>query len=103
MEKGRLVTSNHVVGETWSLVRRRSGHAAAVEFVDRLAKVDRLEIMHVDERVEREAWRWLRSHDEREYSFVDATSYALMRRLAIHEVLAFDQDFAAAGFVEVRP
>jgi predicted nucleic acid-binding protein len=25
------------------------------------------------------AVRWLRRHDEREYSFVDATSFALMR------------------------
>jgi len=34
---------------------------------------------------------------------VDATSFALMRRRRLHEALAFDGDFAAAGFVEVRP
>jgi predicted nucleic acid-binding protein len=57
----------------------------------------------VDEDVEREAWRWLRRHDEREYSFVDASSFAIMRRLRIRDALAFDGDFSAAGFREVRP
>ena len=52
---------------------------------------------------EREAWDWLRRHDERVYSFVDATSFALMRRLRIAEALAFDGDFTAAGFLELRP
>ncbi len=53
--------------------------------------------------VETEAWRWLRARAEREYSFVDASSFAVMRRRRIREALAFDGDFNAAGFVEVRP
>ena len=53
--------------------------------------------------LEEEAWTWLGRHDERPYSYVDATSFALMRKLRIGEALAFDGDFAAAGFVELRP
>ena len=98
-----MVTTNHVVGETWTLLRRRSGHAAAVGFLDRLAALPDVEVVHVDEATEREAWRWLRARGEREYSFVDATSFAVMRRRRIREALAFDGDFNAAGFVEVRP
>ena len=52
--------------------------------------------------MEAEAFEWLRRHDERAYSFVDATSFALMRRQRVAEALAFDGDFSAAGFVEVR-
>ncbi len=51
---------------------------------------------------EEEALRWLRRHDEREYSFVDATSFVLMRSLRIREAFAFDGDFGAAGFTELR-
>jgi predicted nucleic acid-binding protein len=100
---GRVVTTNQVVGETWTLLRRRAGHAAAVGFLDRLQALPNLEVIQVDEATEAEAWRWLRSRPEREYSFVDATSFAVMRRRRIREALAFDGDYNAAGFVEMRP
>jgi predicted nucleic acid-binding protein len=67
-----------------------------------LEATSRIHVERVSERLEQEALNWLRRHDEREYSFVDATSFALMRSLRIREALAFDGDFAAAGFVELR-
>jgi predicted nucleic acid-binding protein len=99
---GRVCTSNHVVGETWTLLCRRAGHTAAVGFLGRLAELPGVEVVHVDPAMESDAWIWLRRHDERGYSFVDATSFAVMRRRRIREALAFDGDFSAAGFVEVR-
>ena len=62
-----------------------------------------VQVAHIAEDIEAEALRWLRQHDEREYSFVDATSFAYMRTRGIEEALAFDGDFAAAGFTELRP
>ena len=100
---GPLLTTSLVLGETWTFLRRRAGHRRAVEFKDAVCVLNRLTVRHVDEELEAEAWRWLRRHDERPYSFVDATSFVLMRRLRIREALAFDSDFAAAGFVEARP
>jgi uncharacterized protein len=100
---GNLVTSNHVRGETWTFLGRRAGHRSAVNFLDLIERTVRLQIVFVSEQLEGQALRWLRRHDEREYSFVDATSFALMRSLRIKEALAFDGDFEAAGFVELRP
>lgn len=97
-----LVTSNHVRGETWTLLRRRRGHRSAVAFLDLLERTLRVRVEHVARDLEREALDWLRRHDEREYSFVDATSFAVMRSLRIEEALAFDGDFSAAGFIELR-
>jgi uncharacterized protein len=98
-----LLTTNHVVGETWTFLRRRAGHAAAWRFVDAVTRSPRLAIEHASEAVESEAWDWLQRHDERPYSFIDATSFASMRRRRLTEALAFDGDFRAAGFVELRP
>jgi len=100
---GPLLTTPLVVGETWTFLTRRAGYGPAVQFLDAVEKLSRLTVRHVDDDAESEAWRWLRRHDERHYSFVDATSFNLMRRLRIREALAFDGDFSAAGFTEVRP
>jgi len=53
--------------------------------------------------IEEDAVRWLRRHDERAYSFVDATSFLVMRDLKIADVLSFDSDFSAVGFRQLSP
>ncbi len=96
-----LLTSNHVVGETWTFLRRRAGHQVASRFLDQIEQSRRVAVIHVREELEAEALAWLRRHDERSYSFVDATSFAVMRGSRMTEALAFDGDFTAAGFTEV--
>ena len=99
----RLVTSTLVLGETWTYLRRRAGHTRAMAWLDGVLGRGVVSVERIHGELETEAWAWLRLHDERAYSFVDATSFALMRKLRITEALAFDGDFAAAGFVELRP
>jgi len=97
-----LVTTNHVRGETWTFLNRRHGHGPAVAFLDTMSRALRLRVEFVSGDVEEEALRWLRERSEREYSFVDATSFTVMRSLRIREAFAFDGNFAAAGFTELR-
>ena len=101
----QVLTTNLVVGESWTFLRRKDSHESAVALLDRLDQLiedDRLVVHRVTEEQEAAAWEWLRKHDEREYSFVDATSFRVMRDRRLREALAFDQDFAAAGFIEAR-
>lgn len=97
-----LITSNHVRGETWTFLRKRAGHASAVACLEAIAASPRLDVVHISQDLEEVALAWLRRHDERRYSFVDATSFALMRSLKIKDALAFDGDFSVAGFRELR-
>lgn len=102
----QVLTTNLIVGETWTFLRRKDGHSAALAFLDRvdaLTKHGKLTVHRVAAEQEEKAWEWLRRHDERVYSFVDATSFQVMRDRRLREALAFDQDFAAAGFLELRP
>ena len=102
----QVLTTNHVVGETWTFLRRKDGHPSALGFLDRIETLQqqaKLTVHRVGSTQEEKAWHWLRKHDERSYSFVDATSFQVMRDRRLREALAFDQDFAAAGFIELRP
>ena len=72
-------------------------------FIEVIRQSDRVTVAVVDRVIDENAWRWLDRHDERSCSNVDATSFEIMRRERIPEALAFDGDFTAAGFVEVRP
>lgn len=103
LDPGPLLCTNHVLGETWTFLRRRAGHADAVRFLDAVEASNRVIPLHVEPDIEEEARQWLRRHDEREFSFVDAVSFAVMRNHQLSEALAFDGDFTAAGFIEVRP
>ena len=94
----QLVTTNHVRGETWTLLRRRADHTLAMRFVDRLGHSTKVRTVFVLQRQEADALKWLGQHDERRYSYVDATSFVVMRTLHIRDALCYDDDFVAAGF-----
>ncbi len=102
-DSGPLLTTVGVLGETWTFMRRREHHEAAVEVVRALRGSPRISIIETGDDIHDKAWAWLERHDEHEYSFVDAVSFEVMRRRRIKEALAFDGDFARAGYVEVRP
>lgn len=96
-----LLTTNHVVGETYTLLRVVCGHAAAVRFLDRLEETRRLERIFVPEEVEGRAYRLLRQHADQDFSLVDATSFAVMRAERVRHAFAFDRHFSTAGFLRV--
>ncbi len=97
------IARGFVCGKTWTLLNSRNSHESATSFLNLLAQSRHVSLHFVDEAVEVNSIAWLRRHDERVFSFVDATSFAVMRELGISKALAFDGDFTAAGFVELRP
>jgi predicted nucleic acid-binding protein len=96
-----LVTTNHVVGETYTLLRITCGHAAAIRFLDLIEESRRLETIFVSEESENRAYAILRQYADQDFSFVDATSFAVMRAARVRHAFAFDQHFAAAGFLRI--
>ncbi|HET8549255.1 MAG TPA: PIN domain-containing protein [Bryobacteraceae bacterium] len=96
-----LVTTNHVVGETYTLLRVTRGYNACRRFLESLDETRRLERIFVSQDLERRAFAILDRYHDHEFSFVDATSFAFMRTERIRHAFAFASHFAAAGFVRV--
>lgn len=102
LNHGQLLTTNHVLGEAWILALRRSTRERAMQIVRRVHRSPRFTVIRPDAEIEDRAWTWLFRHDEREYSFVDAVSFEVMRSQRVTDVLSFDTDFEAAGFRVLR-
>ena len=96
-----LVTSNLVVGETYTLLRLAKGYREARRFLDTLALSAKLERVFVSEHLERDAYGIVHRYADHPFSFVDATSFALMRQQRIQHAFAFDVHFRIAGFSRI--
>lgn len=93
-----LVTSNHAVGETYTLLRTAKGFREAWRFLETLEQSPRVEVRVASAELEQEARGLLRDLQDVPLSFVDSVSLCLMRREQIPHAFAFDPHFTRAGF-----
>lgn len=100
-DRRRIVTTNYVVGETYTLLMGRLGPPTAQGFLERMRSSMLVQRVHVAEEWEDAAERLLMQYHDQRFSYVDATSFVTMRHLGIHEALAFDSDFVIAGFTQL--
>lgn len=92
-----LVTTDHVLVETWVLLRHRLGRAAAERFWEGL-QAGAAEVEPVTVADLAMAWTFGLSFKDQDFSIVDRTSFAVMLRLGLRRAAAFDDDFAVFRF-----
>ena len=93
----RLLTSDHVVVETWLLLRHRLAPAAAGRFWGALcagaAVVETVSAADLEA-----AWHIADAFSDQGFSLVDCTSFAVMQRLGLRQAASFDDHFAVYRF-----
>jgi predicted nucleic acid-binding protein len=92
-----LVTSDHVLVETWTLLHHKLNRKAAERFWEGLrsgvAIIEAVTLADLEV-----AWVIGASWRDQDFSIVDRTSFAVMRRLGIDRVASLDAHFAVFRF-----
>lgn len=95
------VTTNYVLAEAHTLIRRKCGHVVAVQFGEGIRRdvvAGSLNIVYAEAALDDAAWEIFKKYADQDFSFVDCTSFAWLREHPECEVFAFDEDFTWMGF-----
>lgn len=103
-EKIALGTTDYVVSETLTLLRLRPGlgYRMAVEFGKMVQSSQVIQIDFVSPEIFQKGWEIFQKYSDKDFSFVDCTSFALMEKKGLREALAVDPHFSQYGF-EKKP
>jgi len=90
-EKVILLVTNFIIAEIYTLMLRKIGRDEAIVYVEKLRNT--AEIERVSEEDESKAWQIILRYQDKDFSYVDATSFAVMERLGIRDAFSFDEHF----------
>jgi len=95
-EKVILLATNFIIAEIYTLMLRKIGRDKAIEHLEKLRNT--AEIERVSEEDENKAWQIILRYRDKDFSYVDATSFAIMERLGISDAFSFDEHFEQYSF-----
>jgi len=97
-QKIQLVTSEYVFDESVTIIRYRISHRAAVAFGDALISSNVASIEDITNEERLKAWVLFKKYRDKDLSFADCTSFALMVKLKLQKAFSFDNHFKQVGF-----
>lgn len=98
----KLVTSNYILDETFTVIRSKCSLNLAKNFKEALEEFETgLVIVRVLAKDEKEAWEYF-LNDWKDLSFTDCVSFAMMKRLEVKQAVSFDEHFKRAGFELIK-
>ncbi|MEJ5378548.1 MAG: PIN domain-containing protein [bacterium] len=95
----RLVTSDYVLDELFTLLKIRESHKVAVAAGEVLLQRNLCHIARVTPEDFTRAWEVFVHFKDKGWSFTDCTSKVLIERLQIPKAFAFDEHFEQFGAV----
>jgi predicted nucleic acid-binding protein len=93
-----LVTTNFILAETLSLVTKRIGKTKGIEVGEKVISSGIIRLIYLEEALQREAWQFYKKYRDKDFDFIDATSFVYCKQQGIREVLTLDHHFTQMGF-----
>ena len=101
-EAWQLYSTNFILAETHALYLNRVGRQAARAALSIIERSDTV-VVRVTAADERRAWAIIDQYDDKDFTFTDATSFAVMERLDIATAFTFDRNFIQFGLPVLTP
>jgi uncharacterized protein len=98
-----LVTTDYVLDELLTLMKRRGEFDRALQIGDSLLNGSIASLEWVSPADIQAAWEIFGRFRDKGWSFTDCTSRAIIQRLSISTAFAFDEHFRQFGSVQVVP
>ena len=95
-EAVELWISDYILDETLTLIRMRVGHGEAVRLGESLM-TSGINLLEVTPEVREAAWDIFVRYEDKDFSFTDCTSFALMREISVSRAFTFDRHFRQFG------
>jgi uncharacterized protein len=99
----RLVTTDYVLDESYTLALARSGAVAAGRLIDLGDLTSAVDIEWITADRFGAAKTMFRKHLDQGFSFTDCTSFTVMREARIIDAVTTDRHFRTAGFQPLLP
>lgn len=98
-----LITTDYVLDESYTIIRLRASHTVAVQFGEDIFSSRILQVEYITQEILAKAWQIFKTFADKDFSFTDCTSFALMEQLYIDIAFTFDEHFKQYGNFLVRP
>ena len=101
--KNSLISSNFVMCETLNYLRTRISYRVSIDFRESTCRSNILEVIAISLETEEEAYKIFKKYRDKDFSFTDCTSFALMKDKKIKKAFSFDHHFMQYGSFQIIP
>lgn len=98
MKDNEYLTSNYVIDETITGLVMKSSHVEAVDFFENIKKSTFIDIIYINDILERDSFSLFKKLSDKEFSFTDCTSFQIMKQFKIKTAFTNDHHFEQMGF-----
>lgn len=95
--QSRFVVSNYIFDETMTLLKSHFNPIIAIQAGKVIRNSDLFTYLFLTQTDESKTWEIFVQYNDKEWSYTDCSCLALMQRLRIKDILAFDHHFTQMG------
>jgi predicted nucleic acid-binding protein len=96
-DRALFFTSNFILSETYTLIRFRVNYESAIKFMDEF-QLSNIKIIRVSQNIEEKAKMIFKQYQDKTFSFIDCTSFALIDARGFDHAFTLDSHFCHYRF-----